>query len=206
MMFKRFLAPMLLALLAFAGQAGFAQEAPTDFIKTVSNDVVDAVKADKAVQAGDIGKINALVDAKVMPHVNFERMTARAVGEGRWQGASADQKAKLQAEFKTLLVRSYAGALKEVKPATTVALKPFRGDAADKEVEVQTEVRGSNQPVALNYRVEKAGGGWKIYDVNVAGFWLVTNYTKQFTPILQSGGIDGLLTKLGELNKSATKN
>jgi phospholipid transport system substrate-binding protein len=202
-MFRKLLAACTMAL-SFSG-AALAQDTPADFVKTLSNDVVDAVKADKAVQSGDISKINALVDTKVMPHVNFERMTSRAVGEQNWQAASADQKGKLQAEFKTLLVRSYAGALKEVKPATTVALKPFRGDVADKEVEVQTEVRGAGQPVALNYRLEKAASGWKIYDVNVAGFWLVSNYTKQFAPILKSSGIDGLLTKLGELNKSGAK-
>ncbi|MEF7616441.1 ABC transporter substrate-binding protein [Aquincola sp. MAHUQ-54] len=201
-MFKPFVAAIVTSV---ALGSAFAQEAPDAFVKTLSNDVVDAVKADKAIQAGDIGKINALVDTKVMPHVNFERMTSRAVGEQRWQGASADQKTKLQAEFKTLLVRSYAGALREVKPATTVALKPFRGSATDKEVEVQTEVRGAGQPVALNYRLENAAGGWKIYDVNVGGFWLVSNYTKQFSPILQSGGVDGLLAKLAELNKSGVK-
>ncbi len=189
---------------AFSLVAGAqAQEAPDAFIKRVGDDVVEAVKNDKAVQGGDIARINALVDEKVMPHVNFERMTSRAVGEQRWQAASAEQKSKLQAEFKTLLVRSYAGAMKEVRPATTVALKPFRGEASDQEVEVQTEVRGSGKPVPLNYRVEKSGGGWKIYDVNVAGFWLMANYQKQFQPILQQGGIDALLARLAELNKGA---
>lgn len=200
-MFKPFIAAVITSV---SLASAFAQEAPDAFIKNVSNEVVDAVKGDKAIQGGDIGKINALVDSKVMPHVNFERMTSRAVGEQRWQGASADQKTKLQAEFKTLLVRSYAGALREVKPSTTVVLKPFRGAATDKEVEVQTEVRGQGQPVALNYRLENSSG-WKIYDVNVGGFWLVSNYTKQFAPILQQGGVDGLLAKLGELNKSGPK-
>ena len=189
---------------AFSLVAGAnAQETPDAFIKRVGDDVVEAVKNDKAVQGGDIARINALVDEKVMPHVNFERMTSRAVGEQRWQAASAEQKSKLQAEFKTLLVRSYAGAMKEVRPATTVALKPVRGEASDQEVEVQTEVRGSGKPVPLNYRVEKSGGGWKIYDVNVAGFWLMANYQKQFQPILQQGGIDALLARLAELNKGA---
>lgn len=200
-MFKPFIASVVASVSMVS--VAYAQQAPDAFVKDLANDVVDAVKADKAIQAGDISKINALVDTRVMPHVNFERMTSRAVGEQRWNAASADQKTKLQAEFKTLLVRSYAGALREVKPATTVALKPFRGAATDKEVEVQTEVRGAGQPVALNYRLENANGGWKIYDVNVAGFWLVPNYTKQFAPILQQGGVDGLLGKLGELNKSA---
>lgn len=199
-MFKPFAVAIVSAVTV---ASAFAQATPDAFVKDLANDVVDAVKNDKAIQAGDIGKINALVDTKVMPHVNFERMTSRAVGEQRYSAASADQKTKLQAEFKTLLVRSYAGALREVKPSTTVALKPFRGSATDKEVEVQTEVRGQGQPVPLNYRLENAGGGWKIYDVNVGGFWLVPNYTKQFSPILQQGGIDGLLAKLAELNKSS---
>lgn len=199
-MFKPFAVAIVSAVTV---ASAFAQATPDAFVKDLANDVVDAVKNDKAIQAGDIGKINALVDTKVMPHVNFERMTSRAVGEQRYSAATADQKTKLQAEFKTLLVRSYAGALREVKPSTTVALKPFRGSATDKEVEVQTEVRGQGQPVPLNYRLENAGGGWKIYDVNVGGFWLVPNYTKQFSPILQQGGIDGLLAKLAELNKSS---
>ncbi len=198
--------PLAVAFVTAAAVAtAYAQVAPDAFVKDLANDVVDAVKADKAIQSGDIGKINSLVDSKVMPHVNFERMTSRAVGEQRYGAASADQKSKLQAEFKTLLVRSYAGALREVKPSTTVALKPFRGAATDKEVEVQTEVRGAGQPVPLNYRLENANGGWKIYDVNVGGFWLVPNYTKQFAPILQQGGVDALLGKLAEINKGGAK-
>lgn len=201
-MYKPFIAAIVTSV---SMVSAFAQQAPDAFVKDLATDIVEAVKGDKAIQAGDISKINALVDTRVMPHVNFERMTSRAVGEQRWSAASAEQKTKLQAEFKTLLVRSYAGALREVKPATTVALKPFRGEATDKEVEVQTEVRGVGQPVALNYRLENATGGWKIYDVNVGGFWLVPNYTKQFAPILQQGGVDGLLNKLAELNKSPAK-
>ncbi|RZT95128.1 phospholipid transport system substrate-binding protein [Rivibacter subsaxonicus] len=175
--------------------------APDALIKQVSDDVIDAVKADKAIQAGDVKRIVALVDAKVLPHVNFERMTASAVGR-YWRQATPDQKQRLQAEFKQLLVRTYSGALTQVKDQT-VELKAMRGKPEDPEVIVRTEVRGRGDPIQLDYRLEKVGEGWKIYDVNVLGVWLVENYRNSFAQEISANGIDGLIAKLAERNKAA---
>ena len=178
-----------------------AVKGPDVLIKEVSTDVLDAVKADKSIQTGDVNKIIALVDAKVMPHVNFQRMTASAVGR-YWRQATPDQQKRLQDEFKTLLVRTYSGALSQVKDQT-VQLKPMRAGAEDPEVVVRTEVRGKGDPIQLDYRLEKSPEGWKIYDVNVLGIWLVENYRNSFAQEIGANGIDGLITKLVERNKSA---
>jgi phospholipid transport system substrate-binding protein len=178
-----------------------AQEAPDALIKQVSSEVIDAVKADKSIQSGDVGRINALVDQKVMPHVNFQRMTASAVGR-YWRQATPEQQQRLQQEFKTLLVRTYAGALTQVKNQT-VQLKPMRARPGDAEVVVRTEVRGGGEPIQLDYRLEKADGGWKIYDVNVLGIWLVEQYRNSFAQEIGSKGIDGLISALAEKNKAA---
>lgn len=171
------------------------------FVKQVSAEVIDAVKADKAIQAGDVARIRALVDAKVMPHVNFQRMTASSVGP-LWRSASPDQQKRMLVEFQTLMVNTYSGALTQVKDQAVV-VKPLRPGAADSgELVVRTEVRGKGDPLQLDYRVEKAGDGWKIYDVNVGGFWLVEAYKGQFAKDLGNGGIDALITALSTKNKS----
>ena len=193
-------------LFFFAGacQAQADAKAPDALIKEVSANVLDAVKADKSIQAGDVQKVIALVETKVMPHVNFQRMTASAVGRA-WRQATPEQKTRLQEEFKVLLVRTYSGALAQVKDQT-VELKPFRAAPTDNEVVVRTEVRGKGEPVQLDYRLEKADGGWKIYDVNVLGIWLVDNYRSSFAQEVSAGGIDGLINKLAERNKAAGAN
>jgi phospholipid transport system substrate-binding protein len=183
--------------------AAVAQTAPDALIKQVSTEVIDTVKSDKAIQAGDVSRIIALVDAKVMPHVNFQRMTAASVGR-HWRTATPEQQAKLQTEFKTLLVRTYAGALTQVKDQT-VGLKPLRAGADDTEVVVRTEIKGKGEPIQLDYRLEKAPAGWKIYDVNVLGVWLVEQYKGQFAQDISASGLDGLIAKLAERNKSAAK-
>ncbi len=185
-------------------QAADAVKAPDQLIKEVSTDVLDAVKADKSIQAGDVQKVIALVDAKVMPYVNFQRMTASAVGR-YWRQATPEQQKRLQEEFKTLLVRTYSGALAQVKDQT-VQLKPMRAGPDDKDVVVKTEVRGKGDPIQLDYRLEKRDDGWKIYDVNVLGVWLVQNYTSSFAQEIGANGIDGLIAKLVERNKSAASN
>jgi phospholipid transport system substrate-binding protein len=191
------------AALAFGAAAAQAQAVkPADvLIKEVSVDVLDSVKADKTIQAGDVNKIMALVDSKVMPHVNFQRMTSAAVGR-YWRQASPDQQKRLQDEFKTLLVRTYSGALSQVRDQT-VQLKPMRGNAEDPEVVVRTEIRGRGDPIQLDYRLEKTAAGWKIYDVNVLGIWLVENYRNSFAQEIGANGIDGLITKLAERNKAS---
>jgi phospholipid transport system substrate-binding protein len=176
--------------------------APDAFVRQVSAEVIDAVKADKAIQDGDVGRIRALVDAKVMPHVNFQRMTASSVGP-QWRGATPEQQKRMLVEFKTLMVNTYSGALTQVKDQSVV-VKPLRaaGSGDGSELVVRTEVRGKGDPIQLDYRLEKAGDGWKIYDVNVGGFWLVEAYKGQFAKDLSAGGLDALITKLGDKNKS----
>jgi phospholipid transport system substrate-binding protein len=189
------------ALLLAAVGAAHAQQAPDALVKQVSNEVLEAARADKSIQAGDVNKVMLLVEAKVMPHVNFQRMTSSAVGR-YWRQATPDQQKRLQEEFKTLLVRTYSGALAQVKDQT-VQLKPLRAGPNDTEVVVKTEVRGKGDPIQLDYRLEKAESGWKIYDVNVMGIWLVENYRNTFAQEISAGGIDGLIAKLAERNKTA---
>jgi len=191
-------------LLALASPLpAWANTAPDALVRQISVEVIDIVKADKAIQAGDTNKVLALVDSKVMPHVNFEVVTRSAVGP-QWRGASAEQRGKLQAEFKILLVRVYSGALAQVKDQIVEVTKtlPVAGST---QMIVQTEVRGSGDPIKLDYRLDKQGEAWKIIDVNVGGLWLVQNYRSQFATEISKGGIDGLISTLVERNKSATK-
>ena len=169
-------------------------------IKRVSSDVLDKIKGDKSVQAGDMTKVIALVDSQIMPNVNFTRMTASAVGRN-WRQATPEQQKKLQDEFKTLLIRTYSGALAQVKDQS-VNIKPLRAAAADTEVVVRTEVLGRGEPAQLDYRLEKTATGWKIYDINVLGVWLVETYRTQFAQEITAKGIDGLIGALAERNKS----
>jgi phospholipid transport system substrate-binding protein len=201
MLIPQFVRWISAATIAVASAAAFAQQAPDQLVKQVSSEVLDAAKADKSIQAGDVQKVSALVEAKVMPHVNFQRMTASAVGR-YWRQATPEQQKKLQDEFKVLLVRTYSGALAQVRDQT-VQLKPMRSSPEDTEVIVRTEIRGKGDPIQLDYRLEKAADGWKIYDVNVLGVWLVENYRNSFAQEIGAGGIDGLIAKLIERNKSA---
>ena len=179
-----------------------ASVAPDALVRQISTEVIDTVKADKDIQAGNLNKIIALVDAKVMPHVNFQRMTAIAVGRA-WRTATPEQQKRLLDEFKTLLVRTYSGALTQVKDQT-VQLKPMRAAADDPEVVVRTEVKGKGDPIQLDYRLEKTAAGWKIYDVNVLGVWLAdTSFKSQFAPIIANSGLDGLIGNLSDLNRKA---
>ena len=192
----------LAAVLAVSAPVVRAEAVTADaFVRQISTDVIDAVKADKSIQGGDVSRIRALVDAKVMPFVNFPRMTASSVGP-QWRAASPDQQKRMLVEFQTLMVNTYAGALTQVKDQA-VSVKPLRPGAADSgEVVVRSEVRGGSDPIQLDYRLEKAGDGWKIYDVNVGGFWLVDAYKGQFAKDLSAGGLDALIARLVEKNKS----
>ena len=189
-----------------APAAHAADETPDALVKRLSSDVLDTIKADKSIKAGDIEKIMLLVDSKIMPNVNFQRMTASAVGPA-WRQATPEQQKQLQDEFKTLLVRTYAGALDQVSDQS-VTVRPFRGSADEKEVLVRTEIRGSGDPVQLDYRLEKTpgvAGGWKVYNLNVLGVWLVDTYRTQFSQQINSKGIDGLIAALAARNKSNAK-
>jgi phospholipid transport system substrate-binding protein len=174
---------------------------PDQLIRGLSIEVLEAVKTDKDIQAGNVNKIIALVDAKVMPHINFQRMTASAVGRF-WRQATPDQQAKLQAEFKTLLVRTYAGALTQVKDQQ-IGLKPYRGQPTDTDAVVRTEIRGKGDAIQLDYRLEKSDAEWKIYDVNVLGIWLADQYRNSFAQEIGANGIDGLIKSLADKNAKA---
>lgn len=192
------------SLLAMPAHAN--DEAPDALIKRVSNEVLDQIKADKSLQSGDVSRIVALVDSKILPHVNFQRMTASAVGPA-WRQANPQQKQRLQEAFKTLLVRTYAGALTQVSDQT-IAMKPLRAAATDKEVVVRSEIVGRGDPIQLEYRLEKTpgqGAGWKIYNLNVLGVWLVETYRSQFAQEINAKGVDGLITTLEARNLSNGK-
>jgi phospholipid transport system substrate-binding protein len=180
-----------------------APEAPDVLIKRLSSEVLETIKTDKGIQSGDTSKVIALVDSKIMPNVNFARMTASAVGRN-WRQATPEQQKRLQEEFKVLLVRTYSGALSEVKDQT-INMKPLRSAPEDTEVIVRTEVKGRGDPIQLDYRMEKAATGWKIYDLNVLGVWLVETYRAQFAQEISATGVDGLVAKLSERNKNAKK-
>jgi len=202
---RREFAHHLTALLGVCalGVAHASDEAPDAMVKRISTEVLDAVKADAAIQAGDVGRITALVDSKIMPNVNFTRMTASAVGR-YWRQATPEQQKQLQDEFKTLLVRTYSGALGEVKD-DSLSFKPLRARPEDTEVVVRSEVRGRGEPIQLDYRLEKTpgqGAGWKIYNLNVLGAWLVETYRSQFAQEINAKGIDGLIEALATRNKS----
>ncbi len=189
-------------LIALALPAHATDEAPDALVRRLSSEMLEAIRADRAVRAGDINRTMALVDARIMPSVNFQRMTASAVGPG-WRRATPEQQKRLQDEFKTLLVRTYAGALAQVTDQS-VFIKPFRASQDDPEVLVRTEVRGKGEPIQLDYRLEKTpgrGGGWLIYDLNVLGVWLVENYRGQFAREVNARGVDGLLQALAEKNR-----
>ncbi len=198
---------VLVALCLSAGvSAQTTDEAPEALVKRLSTEVLDSIKSDKSIQGGDTGKVVTLVETKVMPHVNFERMTASAVGPG-WRQATPEQRKRLQEEFKTLLVRTYAGALTQVTDQV-IFIKPVRAAVEDKEIVVRTEVKGRGDPIQLDYRLEKTAGqgaGWKIFNINVLGVWLVETYKSQFSQEINAKGIDSLITLLSERNKSNAK-
>ena len=199
----RLLTASLSVLLLLATPAArAAEEGADEMIRRLSTDVLNNIKADKDVQKGDVSKITAFVDSKVMPNVNFTRMTASAVGRN-WRQATPEQQKRLQDEFKNMLVRTYAGALSQVKDQT-VEVKPLRAGAADTEVIVRTEVIGRGDAVQLDYRMEKTATGWKIYDFNVLGIWMVETYRTQFAQEISARGIDGLIATLAQRNKSGS--
>jgi phospholipid transport system substrate-binding protein len=184
-----------------------ADEAPDALIERLTKEALDTIQADKSVQAGDVSRIIELMDIKVMPYLNFQRMTASAVGPG-WRQATPEQRKRLEVEFKTLLVRTYAGAMSQAKNLT-FSVKPLRAAPEDKEVIVRTLIKGRGDPVQLDYRLEKTpgeGAGWKIFNLNVLGVWLVDTYRSQFSQEINAKGLDGLITTLTERNKSNAAN
>lgn len=196
-------ASVLLATVFAAPMVHAEDEAPDAMIKRLSTDVLETIKNDKAIRAGDMAKVVALVDSRIMPNVNFQRMTSSAVGPA-WRQATPEQQKRLQEEFKILLVRTYAGALAQVSDQL-ITMKPLRIAPEDKEVLVRSEIKGSGESIQLDYRLEKTpgqGAGWRIYNLNVLGVWLVETYRSQFASEINAKGVDGLISALAERNKA----
>lgn len=193
-------ATIAFAASAIAAPAPAANEAPDALVKRISADVIETVKSDKDIQGGNRNKILGLVQEKILPYVDSEKMTALAAGRF-WRQATPEQQKQLSEEFRTLLVYTYAGALSQIRNET-VEFKPFRADPADAEVEVRSQVNvARGEPITLNYRLSKGAQGWKIFDINVLGAWLVQTYKSTFASEISKGGIDGLIKTLADRNK-----
>jgi phospholipid transport system substrate-binding protein len=183
-----------------AAPAPASAEAPDVLVKRISNDVIETVKSDKDIQGGNRNKIMELVQARILPYVDSEKMTALAAGRF-WRQATPEQQKQLSDEFRTLLVYTYSGALTQIRNET-IEFKPFRGDPADSEAEVRSQVNMSRgEPITLNYRLVKTPQGWKIFDINVLGAWLVETYKGTFSSEISKGGVDGLIKKLHDRNQ-----
>ncbi|MFC5300210.1 MlaC/ttg2D family ABC transporter substrate-binding protein [Azospira restricta] len=187
-------------LFLLCGNAFSSEETPDALVKRVTDEVLTIVRADKDIQGGSTKKAIELVEAKVLPHFNFTRMTALAVGKD-WNKANPEQKKRLAEEFRTLLVRTYSNALTAYKNQTVV-YKPLKMQPGETDVLVRTEIRQpGQQPVLLDYGLEKQDSAWKVYDVVVAGISLVTNYRETFAQEVRAGGIDGLIASIAAKNK-----
>jgi|LakMenEpi03Aug12_release.lakeMendotaPanAssembly.Ray.scaffolds.fasta_scaffold210236_3 phospholipid transport system substrate-binding protein len=173
---------------------------PDGLVKFVVEDVLNIIKSDKAIQSGDLRKINALVDQKILPYSDFQKTTRLAMGRN-WPKATPAQQALITQEFKTLLIRIYGGALAQVKDQK-IQYKPLRASADDTDVIVRTVVVGKGEPIQLDYRLEKTGNAWRVYDINILGAWLVEAYRNQFNDQVSKGGIDGLIQFLQQRNNS----
>ncbi|HEY0823887.1 MAG TPA: ABC transporter substrate-binding protein [Ramlibacter sp.] len=206
---RRTLGRLAAAVLATAALAGWplahaAEEAPDAMMQRLSDEVLTIIRTDKLVQSGNVDRVMEVVDSKIMPHVNFQRMTAAAVGPA-WRQATPEQRQRLQDEFKLLLVRTYAGALSQVNDEK-VNVKPLRAQPTDTDVVVRSEIRGRGEPIQLEYRLQKTPAGWKIYNLNVLGVWLVETYRSQFAEQVNARGIDGLIASMAERNKTNAGN
>lgn len=201
-MMKRLLSLFLWLLVAVPAAHVMAAtaEPPDKLIERLSNEILERIRADAALQAGDRRKLDELVDNTVMPHVDFRRMTALSVGRN-WRTATPEQQKQLMDEFRALLIRTYAGALSSVADQK-VRLRPLRANPQDTDVIVRSEVvQPRGEPLQLDYRMARAADGWKIYDVNVLGVWLVETYRTQFAQEVSAGGIEGLIRSLAEKNR-----
>lgn len=197
----------ILIKIIFAIQASFlsigmaqAQDVktPDGLIKFVVEDVLIVIKNDKAIQSGDFRKINALVDEKILPYSDFPKTTRMSMGRN-WSKASPAQQDQITQEFKVLLIRIYGGALAQIKDQK-VQYKPFRSSPDDTDVIVRTAIVGTGEPIQLEYRLEKGANGWKVYDINILGAWLIESYRNQFNDQISKGGIDGLIKFLQDRN------
>jgi phospholipid transport system substrate-binding protein len=191
------------ALLACSVALAQGLEAPDALVKRVAQDVLATIRADPRVQAGDPARIREVIEAKLLPYFDFARMTALAMGRN-WRAATPPQQQRLTDEFRTLLVRTYSGALNKYHDET-IEYRPLRMNPGDTDVTVRTAVlRPGGAPVQIDYSMEKTPSGWKAYDVIVGGISLVTNYRDEFNEQIRNGGVDGLIKALAEKNKGAS--
>jgi phospholipid transport system substrate-binding protein len=197
---------MLVGLtLAVVGVRAHAQDAgsPEALVQKLTGDVLGAIKSDSSVQSGNPQRLLQLVDQKILPYVDFEKTTRLAAGR-YWRQATPDQQQQLTKEFRTTLVRTYSGAVSSVKQQTSIELRPSHRDANATDTVVRTVIKqpNSTDPIPVDYRLEKNSDGWKVYDVNVLGVWLIENYRNQFSQEITKGGIDGLIKSLAARNQS----
>ena len=185
----------------FVSAWAMAAPAPDQFIQTLGNNLINTIRSDVQLQSGNLVKISLLVEEKILPHVRFDRMTAAAVGPA-WRTASPEQQQRLQQEFKTLLIRTYANAFRLVQDKTLV-VKPVRMRAEDTQVMVRSELRGGKgEVITLDYRMVLDNEAWYILDINVMGLWLVESYRTQFASVVNQTGLPGLIDALARLNGS----
>ena len=200
--FALVVASVLSSLFLMAGMAlaqAPDQSTPDGLIKTVVSDVMASVKSDPEIQKGNIPRIVDLVEKKIVPYTDMRRTTEMAMGPN-WKKATPEQQTQLVSEFKNLLIRTYSGALSQLRDQT-VQFKALRAAPDDQEVVVKTVVLGRGDPVPLEYRLEKTANGWRVYDMNIMGVWLVEAYRNQFANQISQNGIDGLVKFLQERNK-----
>src|SRR5690606_862680 len=177
-----------------------ATKSPNDFVQTVANNALNAVKKDRAVKAGDLVSINKVINDYVLPYVNLEKTTRLAAGR-HWRQATPDQQKRLIEAFKNTLLRTYSGAFTKIDSNSAFAMQPFRGAANANDVVVRSLLNQGHAPsVAIDYRLEKTPQGWKIYDLNVEGIWLIQNYRNQFSQQISQNGVEGLITALNAKN------
>lgn len=196
----KYLLASLFGLFSLFGSVMAQEISPDALVQQVTDDVLTIVRQDKDIQSGDTVKALKLVETKVLPYFDFQRMTALAVGRN-WSKATPEQKQRLSEEFKTLLVRTYSNALTSYKDQT-ISYRPSQIETGETDVIVKTEVRQpGSKPIPLNYALQKQSGGWKVYDVMVSGVSLVTNYRGSFANEVRSNGIAGLIQMLSDRNK-----
>lgn len=204
-MLKRLLVPFvsIFTVLAFTGTAQAQQatdaSSPEALVKTVVNDVMATVRSDKDMQAGNLGKITALVEQKILPNANFGKTTQIAMGRN-WSKATPEQQKIITDEFKTLLIRTYAGAIAQIRDQQ-VQFRPYRGTAEDTDATIRTQVINKGEPIQMDYRLEKTAEGWKVYDINVLGAWLTEAYKGSFNTIVTQQGVDGIIKTLQDRNR-----
>jgi len=202
MLMKKMLQLFVGLFMASSVQAALAEVAPDELVKNTANEVLTIIKQDKDIRAGDIAKITALAEEKILPNFNFDRVSRMVLGK-HWRTATPEQKEAFKIQFRDLLIRTYASALSKYQNQT-IEFKPLRMQPSDKEVIVRSEIlQPGGQPIAVDYSLEKAGDTWKVYDIVIEGVSLVTNYRGQFSEEVKRSGLEGLIQKLSEKNKAS---